>query len=74
MLRCAGHLTTEGIDGLTGHEHQVLLTFLCDDVLATEKLRTALQEREEGSGDVRREMREAVAEKKGELKVHLLTH
>ena len=58
-----------GIEGLSGHEHQIILTMLCDDVLSCEKLRDALQERIEGEGDVKREMREAVAEKKGELKV-----
>lgn len=64
-------LLQEGIEGLSGHQHQVLLTFLCDDILGCEKLRDALQDRMDGSGDVRREMREAVAEKKGELKVSL---
>lgn len=36
-------------------------------------MRNALQERIDSEGDVKREMREAVAEKKGELKVRTYT-
>lgn len=65
----ADNLQGKGIEGLSGQQHQTLLTFMCNDVLSCEALREALQERIEGEGDVKREMREAVAEKKGELKV-----
>ena len=47
----------------------MVLSFLCDDVLDGEAMREALQERLDNSDDVKREMREAVAEKKGTLKV-----
>ena len=65
-------LSRKALDELSGKEHQTLLAFLCDEVLDREAMRDALQERLEGSGDVKREMREAVAEKKGELKVSIL--
>ena len=47
----------------------MLLTFLCDEVLDSETMRSALQTRLDASDDVKREMREAVAEVKGSLKV-----
>lgn len=65
-------LSGKELDQLSGEQHQKLLTFLCDEALDSEILRDVLQERLEGSGDVKREMREAVAEKKGELKVIIL--
>ena len=46
-----------------------MLSFLCNDILEGELLRDALQARLEDSGEVKREMREVVAEKRGELKV-----
>ena len=47
----------------------MVLSFLCDDVLDGEAMRDALQARLDNSDDVKREMREVVAEKKGTLKV-----
>ena len=69
FLCCAEALSGAELDGLTGPQHRALLSFLCNDVLEGERLREVLQVRLEDSGEVKREMRGAVAEKKGELKV-----
>lgn len=62
-------LDKHSLDTLTGLQHQQLLCCLCDNALDSPGMRDALQQRCDGSDDVKREMREAVAEKKGELKV-----
>ena len=69
--RCllAGLLGHNHLDSLTGSQHEQLLTFLCNDALEGPALRDALQQRLDHSDDVKREMRGAVAEKRGELKV-----
>lgn len=65
-------LDKRSLDTLTGLQHQQLLCCLCDNALDSPSLRDALQQRFDGSDDVKREMREAVAEKRGELKVAML--
>lgn len=69
MLSCAEALSRGELDELTGSQHQALLSFLCNDVLEGERLREVLQARLEDSDEIKREMRGAVAEKRGELKV-----
>lgn len=65
----ADTLAEQGLDLLSGQQHQEVLSFLCNDILEGELLRDALQARLEDSGEVKREMGEVVAEKRGELKV-----
>lgn len=72
VLCCVVGLADAPLDGLTASHHQVLLSFLCDEVLDSDKMREALQERLDGEGEVKREMKGAVAEKKGELKVRTM--
>lgn len=65
----AGALSGAALDQIPGLHLHVLLNFLCNEVLNSEQMRDALQERLDESSDVKREMKGAVAEKKGELKV-----
>ncbi|PSC69056.1 DDT domain-containing protein [Micractinium conductrix] len=64
----ASMLAFDSVDSLTHDQHLALLTFLCDAALESEKMRGVLQRREDEATDVRRDIREEVAEQRKALK------
>ncbi|DBB13479.1 TPA: hypothetical protein ACH3X3_000533 [Trebouxia sp. C0006] len=64
----ASVLATQTAHVLTQDQHLVLLRYLCDEALDTEALREALSQRVDGAEEVKKEMREDIAEDKRKLK------
>ncbi|DBA92727.1 TPA: hypothetical protein ACH3X1_002933 [Trebouxia sp. C0004] len=64
----ASVLATQSAHVLTPDQHLVLLRYLCDEALDTEALREALSQRVDGAEEVKKEMREDIAEDKRKLK------
>jgi hypothetical protein len=68
VVDAASSLVYDGADGLTADQHLALLQYLVDEVLQTEHLRKILQKREEEAIDVKRDVREEMAQKRSSLK------